>query len=161
MCFSNTKNFPYPRRNGFQHRLACAAYCYPPKKRSHMWSIWLHPKWFNMSQITLQIKNRTKINICDETQYEFWGGRWPGQSVLLPDKGMKIAAWCWRKRCWLSIHNKVKSEQHFAVTSAKRVAVFQASWKVVREEVGAQLCNKDNKCSTSQGSKCLQERGLL
>ena len=28
--------------------------------------------------------------------------------------------------------------------SVKRVAVFQASLKVVREEVGAQLSNKDN-----------------
>ena len=36
-------------------------------------------------------------------------------------------------------YNEVKSEQCFAVTSAKRVAVFQASLKVVREEAGAQL----------------------
>ena len=39
-----------------------------------------------------------------------------------------------KKKVLLSIHNKNKSEQHFAVTSAKRVAVFQASLKVVREE---------------------------
>ena len=32
----------------------------------------------------------------------------------------------------------------------KRVAVFQASLKVVREEAGAQLSKRDNKCSTSQ-----------
>ena len=44
-----------------------------------------------------------------------------------------------RQRCWLSIHNKVKSEQCFAVTSAIRVAVFQASLEVVREEAGANL----------------------
>ena len=50
-----------------------------------------------------------------------------------------------KKRCWLSIHNKVKSEQHFAVTSAKRVAVFQANLKIVRAEVGAQLSKRDNK----------------
>ena len=35
------------------------------------------------------------------------------------------------------MHNKVKSEQCFAVTSAKSVAVFQASLKVVREDAGA------------------------
>ena len=88
-----------------------------------------------------------------------WGGRWPSQSVSKPDKGMKIVAWYWRKRCWLSIHNIVKSEQYFTGTSAKRVAVFQASLKVVREEAGAQLSNKDNKCSTSQGIKYLWEGG--
>ena len=33
------------------------------------------------------------------------------------------------------------------VTSAKRVEVFQASLKVVREEAGAQLSNKDNRYS--------------
>ena len=37
------------------------------------------------------------------------------------------------------MHNKVKSKQHFAVTSAKGLAVFQASLKLVREEAGAQL----------------------
>ena len=60
-----------------------------------------------------------------------------------------------KKKVLSSIHNKVKSEQHFAVTSAKRVAVFQASLKVVREEAGVQLSKRDNKCSTSQGSNCL------
>ena len=35
------------------------------------------------------------------------------------------------------MHEKVKSEQCFVVTSAKRVAVFQASLKLVREEAGA------------------------
>ena len=59
--------------------------------------------------------------------------------------GMKIAAWHWRKRCWLSINNKVKSEQHFTGTSAKRVAVFQASLKVVREEAGANSPTKITK----------------
>ena len=48
------------------------------------------------------------------------------------------------------MQNKVKSEQSFAVTSAKRVAFFQASLKLVREEAGAQLSNNDNKCSISQ-----------
>ena len=57
------------------------------------------------------------------------------------------------------MHNKAQAEQHFTVTSAKRVAVLQVSLKVVREEAGAQLSNKDNKHSTSQGSKCLQEGG--
>ena len=35
------------------------------------------------------------------------------------------------------MNNKDKSEQYFVVTSTKRVAVFQASLKVVREEAGA------------------------
>ena len=60
-----------------------------------------------------------------------------------------------KKRCCLSIHNKVKPEQHFVVTSAKRVAVFQASLKVVRKEAGAKLSKRDNQCSTSQGSNHL------
>ena len=46
------------------------------------------------------------------------------------------------------MHNKVKSEQCFPVTSAKRVMVFQASLKVAREEAGARL-SKNDKCSTS------------
>ena len=59
----------------------------------------------------------------------------------------------------MSIHNKLKSEQHFAVASAKRVAVFQASLNIVREEISAQLSDKDNKHLTFQGSKHLQEEG--
>ena len=57
------------------------------------------------------------------------------------------------------MHTKVKSEQCLAVTSAKRVAVFQASLKLVRKEAGVQLPYKDNKQLTSQSSKCLQEGG--
>ena len=37
------------------------------------------------------------------------------------------------------MHSKVKLEWYFVVTSAKRVAVFQASLKLVREDEGAQL----------------------
>ena len=62
------------------------------------------------------------------------GERWSRPSVLPPDMGMKIVAWQWIKGCWLSIHNKVKTEQSFTVRSANRIAVFQASLKVVREE---------------------------
>ena len=51
----------------------------------------------------------------------------------------------------------MKSEPHLAVTSAKRVAVFRASLKLVRKEAGAQLSNKDNKCLTSYCTKCLHE----
>ena len=41
------------------------------------------------------------------------------------------------------MHKKVKSEQHFAVTGAKTVALFRASLKLVREEgVPIQLSNK-------------------
>ena len=57
------------------------------------------------------------------------------------------------------MQNQVKSEQWFAVTRAKWVAVFQASLKVVRQEAGAQLFNIDNKHLRSQGSKHLWEGG--
>ena len=59
------------------------------------------------------------------------------QMICLATRQGNKAALCCRKRCWLSTHNKVKSEQCFAVTSAKRVAVFQANLKVVREDAGA------------------------
>ena len=35
------------------------------------------------------------------------------------------------------MHNKVKSEQHFALTSVKMVVIFQASLKLIREEASA------------------------
>ena len=44
----------------------------------------------------------------------------------------------------INVQKKVKSEQYFAVTSAKGVAVFEASLTLVREEIRAQL-SKDNK----------------
>ena len=83
-----------------------------------------------------------------------WGGRWPNWSILPPDAGTKLAAWCWREWCWLSMCNMVKSEYHFAVTSAKRVAVLQANSKLVSEEARPQLPNEDNECSTFHGSNC-------
>ena len=42
----------------------------------------------------------------------------------------------------LSIHSNTKSEQWFAVTSAKMLAVFQASLKL--EETGIYLSNRHN-----------------
>ena len=53
----------------------------------------------------------------------------------------------------------VKSEQSLAVTSAKRVAVFQTSLKIEREEAGLQFCNKENEWTTSQESNFLCEWG--
>ena len=47
--------------------------------------------------------------------------------------------------------NKATSEQHFAVTIAERAAVFHGSLRLVREEAGAQLSNKDNEHLTSHG----------
>ena len=61
-----------------------------------------------------------------------WVGRWSDQSVLPPDTRIKIAAWYWRERYWLSMHNKGKSEP-LAVISTKRVAIFQGNLKLVRE----------------------------
>ena len=57
------------------------------------------------------------------------------------------------------MHNQVKSEQSFPVTSTKRVAIFQASLKLVRKEAGSQFSNKDNTHLTSHESKCLCEVG--
>ena len=53
--------------------------------------------------------------------------------------------------------NRIKSKHPFAVTSAKRVVVFQASLELVRKQAGAHLSNKDNKHSTFHGSKCMCE----
>ena len=59
----------------------------------------------------------------------------------------------------MSIHKDI-SEQHFTVTSAKRVAVLQASLKVVREEVGVQFPNKDNKLNTPRIKTFMRRRML-
>ena len=53
--------------------------------------------------------------------------------------------------------NKVKSKHSFAVTSTKRVTVFQASLQVVTEEARAQWSKKDNNHSIFQGSNHLHE----
>ena len=58
------------------------------------------------------------------------------------------------------MHNKDKSEYRFAVTSYKRVAIFQASLKLVREEMAAQLSNKNSKHLTSLGLKYLHEGAI-
>ena len=42
-----------------------------------------------------------------------------------------------KKKALLSLHNKVKSEQCYTVTSDKRVAVFKAGLKSVKEEANA------------------------
>ena len=62
MCFGNTKNFPYPWRNGFSTDRPMLPIV-TQKKKSHMRSIRLPPKWLRTSRISLQIKNRAKINI--------------------------------------------------------------------------------------------------
>ena len=143
MCFSSMKNFPYPRRNGFSTDRRVLPIV-TQKKRSHMQPIWLCCKWFITSQISLQIKNRTKINIGVRLNMNL-RGKMTQMIRLATIQGNENSSMTLKKRCLLSIHNKVKSQQCFAVTSAKRVAVFQASLKVLREEVGAQLSNKDNK----------------
>ena len=50
--------------------------------------------------------------------------------------------------------NKDKSEQHFSVTSVKRIAIFQASLKLVREEAGAPFSSRGNNNLTSHGANC-------
>ena len=59
------------------------------------------------------------------------------------------------------MYNKVKSEQHSAVRSAKRVAIFQASLKLVREGAGSKLSNKDNKHSNSMDETIYNEWGTV
>ena len=59
------------------------------------------------------------------------------------------------------MYNKSRLEQCFVVTLANRVAVFQASFKSVREEAGAQLYNSDNNCSTPQSSNGYEEEGVV
>ena len=153
MHFGNTKNFPYERRNGLAQMGLCCLLL-PQKMRSHTRSIWLLPKWFSMTQISLQIKNWAKINIGVRLNMNL-RGKMTWMICLATRQGNENSSMMLKKRCCLSIHNKVKSEQCFAVTSAKRVPVFQVSLKVVREEAGAQLSSKDNKHTTSQGSKCI------
>ena len=52
-----------------------------------------------------------------------------------------------------------KSEQSFAITSAKRVVIFQACLQLAREEAAAKITNKNKKHSISQRLKCLCEEG--
>ena len=66
------------------------------------------------------------------------------------------------------MHNGIESEEFFAVTSVKSVAVLHAGLKLVRNEARAQLYNKKNKDITSQRSKTLcrlvgysQEQNLI
>ena len=59
------------------------------------------------------------------------------------------------------MYNKVKPVKHFAITSAEKVAVFLASLKLVQEEAGSQISNKDNKHSTTHRSNCLSEWGTI
>ena len=61
MCFSNAENFPYPRRNGFSIDRPVLPIV-TQKEREHMQSIRLLPKKFSMPQISLEIKNRAKVN---------------------------------------------------------------------------------------------------
>ena len=59
------------------------------------------------------------------------------------------------------MHNKVKLETCFTVTSVKRIAILQASLKLVREGAGAQLHNMDNKCLHLMDQNTLSDRGTV
>ena len=62
MCFGNTKNFPYPRRNGFStDRPVLPIVTQKREVTCDPSDFFLNG--FSTSQISLQIKNRTKINI--------------------------------------------------------------------------------------------------
>ena len=52
-------------------------------------------------------KNTGQRFTLELNSVHIWGGWWPGWSNLQPDVGMKVAAWHWRKRCWLSITTKL------------------------------------------------------
>ena len=152
MCLNSTENLPYTRSNGFSTDRPVLPIV-TSEQRCYTQSIWLLSKRLSMSRISLHIKHRAKFN-TEQDSIHIWGRRWPNWSILPPDSGRKIAAWHWRKRCWLSMHNKVKSGQSFSVKSAKRVPASHVCLKLVRKEAGAQLSNNDNKYSTFQGSKC-------
>ena len=105
-----------------------AAYCYPKREVTHNPSGFFLNS-FNMPQRSLQIKTGQRLTL-EWDLAQIWGGIWPSQSVLPPDMGMKIAAWPWRKRCWLSIQlnlycettipGKQKWSQNPKVVSQKR-----------------------------------------
>ena len=120
--------------------------CYP-KQTGQPRSIWVLPKMLSMVQLSLQIKYWAKIATGMIFNRNFRRNK---NSIVMLKKG-----------CWLSMCNKVKPEQHFTAVRPNTVAVFQASLKLIREEVGAQLPNKDNKYSTSHGSKHLCEEGAV
>ena len=81
-----------------------------------------------MHQISLQIKYRAKIKTEMRASVNM--------RKILKKKVLIIINYN---------YNKVKAEQCFAVIGAKRVAVFQARLKVVREKASAKLFNNDNK----------------
>ena len=76
-----------------------------------------------MPHISLQIKNRAKINNGVRLNINL-RGKMTQMICLATRHGNENGSIMIKKTCWLSIHNKVKSEQYLAVTSAKRVAVF-------------------------------------
>ena len=155
MCFSNIENFPYPGRNVFSTDWPVLPIVIQ-KQRDHTWSIRLLPERFSMPQISFQIKNnmaktsigaRLNVNLRRKmTQSIYISTRYGNEnsSMMLKEKGANY-----------QYIIKLNQKQCFALPSAKRVAVFQASLKVVREDASAQLSNKDNICLTSQGSKHL------
>ena len=61
ICLCNTQNFPFPRRNHFSTH-SHAAYCYQ-KRGAHISSIWLFHIRLTVVNISLQVKDRAKINI--------------------------------------------------------------------------------------------------
>ena len=65
------------------------------------------------------------------------------QLIHLSTRCRKNSSMMLKKKVLIINVQMVKSEQHFAVTSAKMVAVFQASLKLVRKEATAQISNKD------------------
>ena len=75
---------------------------------------------------------------------------------------------CFTTRCWnrnncvtlkkkvlISNVQQVKSEQCFAVTNTKMVAIFKAKFKISKKRGRIQISNKDYKCSTFYGSEHL------
>ena len=54
---------------------------------------------------------------------------------------------------------KVESEQQLTITSARRIAFFQAGLKLVSPVAVVKLSNIDNRCSTFDGSNNLHLGG--
>ena len=97
ICFNDTKNFPYPRRNTYSTDWSVMPIA-TQEHINYMWSIQLPHKRFSMLQITLWIKYRANINFGLIVNLNLW--REMTWSIHLATKAeIKIAAWCWWKRC--------------------------------------------------------------
>ena len=122
------------------------------KQRGHPRFIWLLPKQLcSINKTSMKCRGNIKIEIWFNMNLK-WKMTW---SICLPTKYRnKNNSMMLREKV-----NMVKSEQCTALTGVKRVTVFQASLKLLREEAGGKLSNDTIKNSTSQRLKYLHVEG--